>query len=150
MGKQWEALFFGAPKSLKMVIAAMKLKDTCSLEEIYDQTRQHIKKQRHHFGLSSQSYGFSSTHVWMWELNYKESRAPKNWCFWPGKDWRREEKGTAEDEMVGWYHWLDGHEFEQALGVGDGRGSLVCCSPWGRKELDMTKQLNWTPDQCLL
>ena len=49
-----------------------------------------------------------------------------------------------EDEMVGWHHWLDGHEFEQAPRVGDGQGSLVCCSPWGRKELDMTEWLNWT------
>ena len=61
-----------------------------------------------------------------------------------GKDWRQEEKGTTEDEMVGWHHWLDGHEFEKALGVGDGQGSLVCCSPWGRKESDMTEWLNWT------
>ena len=48
-----------------------------------------------------------------------------------GKDWRQEEKGTTEDEMVGWHHRLDGHEFEQTLGVGEGQGSLVCCSPWG-------------------
>ena len=61
-----------------------------------------------------------------------------------GKDWRQEEKQGTEDEMVGWYHWLDGHEFEQSLGVGDGQGSLACCSPWGYKELDMTVQLNWT------
>ena len=61
-----------------------------------------------------------------------------------GKDWRWEEKGMTEDEMVGWHHWLDGHEFEQTPGVGDGQGSLVCCSPWGRKELDMTEWLNWT------
>ena len=145
-------------------------------------------------GLSSQSYGFSSSHVWMWELDCKESWELKNWCFWTvvlektlespldckeiqpvnpqgnhswifvgrtyaeaetpvlwppdamnwligedpdaGKDWRREEKGTTEDEMVGWYHQVDGHEFEQALGVGDGQGSVACCSPWGRKELD--------------
>ena len=63
----------------------MKLKDACSLGESYDQHRQHIKKQRHYFankGLSSQSYGFSSGHVWMWELDYKESWVPKNWCFW--------------------------------------------------------------------
>ena len=61
-----------------------------------------------------------------------------------GQDWRREEKGTTEDEMVGWHHQLDGHESEQALGVGDGQGSLVCCSPWGRKESDMTEWLNRT------
>ena len=51
-----------------------------------------------------------------------------------GKDWRQEEKGMKEDEMAGWHHRLDGHEFEQALGVGDGQGRLVCCSPWGFKE----------------
>ena len=61
-----------------------------------------------------------------------------------GKDWRQEEKGTTEDEMVGWHHWLNGHEFEQALGDGKGQGSLVCCSPWGHKESDTTEQLNWT------
>ena len=59
-----------------------------------------------------------------------------------GRDWGQEEKGTTEDEMVGWHHRLDGHEFEQAPGVGDGQGSLACWSPWGRKELDMTEQLN--------
>ena len=67
-----------------METAAMKLKDACSLEEkLY--ARQHIKKQRHYFankGPSSQAYGFSSSHVWMWELDYKESWALKNWCFW--------------------------------------------------------------------
>ena len=149
---------------------------------------------------SSQSYGFSSSHVWMWELDYKESWVPKNWWFlncgvgedsweslglqgdttnhpkgnqswiftgrtdaeapilWPpggknwligkdpdaGKDWRQEEKGMTEDEMVGWHHWLDGHEFEQAPGVADGQGSLACCSPWGRNESDTTEQQNWT------
>ena len=75
----------GAPKSLQMVIAAMKLKEACSLEERYDKPRQHIKKQRHYFankGLSSQDYDFSSSHAWMWELDYKESWALKNWCFW--------------------------------------------------------------------
>ena len=61
-----------------------------------------------------------------------------------GKDWRQEERGTTEDEMVGWHHQLNGYEFEQALGIGGGQGSLVCCSPWGRKESDMTKGLNWT------
>ena len=161
--------------------------------------------QRYYFankGLSSKSYGFSSSHVWMWELDCTESWAPKNWCFWTvvlektlespldckeiqpvnlkgnqywifigmtvaeaeapilwppdvknwllgkdpdaGKNWRQEKKGTTGDEMVGWHHWLDGREFEQALGVGDGQRSLGCCSPWGRKELDMTAWLNWT------
>ena len=83
--KQWETLFWGAPKLLQMVTAAMKLKDACSLEKSYDQPRQHIKKQRHYFtnkGPSSQSCDFSSSHVWMWELDYKESWALKNWCFW--------------------------------------------------------------------
>ena len=64
-----------------------------------------------------------------------------------GRDWRQEENGTTKVEMVGWHHWLDEHEFEQASEVGDGQGSLVCCSPWGRKELDTTEQqteLNWT------
>ena len=68
-----------------MVIAAMKLKDTFSLEASYDQPRQHIKKQRHYFSNedpSSQGYGFSSSHVWIWELDYKESWVPKNWWFW--------------------------------------------------------------------
>ena len=87
MGKQWKqwlTLFWGALKSLQMVTAAMKLKDTYSLES-YDQPRQHIKKQRHYFankGPLSQGYGFSSSHVWMWELDCKESWALKNWCFW--------------------------------------------------------------------
>ena len=56
----------------------------------------------------------------------------------------RRRKGMIEDEMVGWHHRLDGHEFEQALGVGDGLGSLACWGPWGHKELDMTERLNWT------
>ena len=171
----------------------------------YDQPRQHIRKQRHYFAdkvPTSPRYGFSSSHVWMCELDYKESWAQKNWCFrtvvlektlespldckeiqpvhpkgdqswvfigrtdtkaeapilWPpdvkswlirkdpdaGKDWRQEEKGTTEDEMVGWYHRLNGHEFEKSLGVGDGQGGLVCCSPWGHKETDMTERPNWT------
>ena len=71
----------------------------------------------------------------------------KNWLIGKdpnaGKDWRQE-KGTTGDEMVGWHHWLNGHEFEQASGVGDGQGSLACSSPWGCKELDMTERLNWT------
>ena len=161
---------------------------------------QHIKKQRHYFankGPSSQSYGFSSSHIWMWELDYKESWVLKNWCFWTvvlektpespldckeikpvnpkgifirrtddeaeapvlwppesknwfmgkdpdaGKDWRQEEKGTTEDEMVGWHHQLDGYEFEHSLGVGDGQWGLAHCSPWGGKESDMTEWLKW-------
>ena len=59
-----------------------------------------------------------------------------------GNDWRRE-KGTTEDEMVICHHWLDGHEFEQAPGVGYGQGGLACCSPWGHKESDMTEWLKW-------
>ena len=179
----------------------MKLKDMCSLEE-----RQHIKKQRHYFAdkdPSSQSDGFSSSHVWMWELDHKEIWAPKHWCFWTmalektfesplyykeikpvnpkgnqswifigrtdtktetpilwppdakpwligkdhdaGKDWREEEKGMTEDEVVGWHHQLYGYEFEQAPGVGDGQGGLACCSPWGHKDLDTNEWLN-----CLL
>ena len=88
MGKQWklwETLYFWVPKSLQMVTAAIKLKDTCSLEEKLWPTRQHIKKQRHCFakkGPSSEDYGFSNSHVWMWELDYKESWVLKNWCFW--------------------------------------------------------------------
>ena len=175
----------------------------------YDHPRQLIKKQRHYFsnkGPSSQSYGFSSSHRWMWELDHKASWVPKNWCFWTvvlektlespldckeiqpvnrkgnqswiftgrtdaeaeapilwppdvknwllgedsdaGKDWRQEEKGMKEDEMVGWHHQLYGHECEQALGVGDGQGSLVCCSPWGCKESDTTEWLNWNIFTC--
>ena len=174
-------------------------------KKIYDQLRQHIEKHRHYFadkGPSSQSYGFSSSQVWMWELDYKESWAPKNWCFWTlvlektlespldckeiqpvhskgdqswvftggtdveaetlilwpphatswligkdsdaGKDWTQEEKGTTEDEMVGWHHRLNGHEFEWTPGVGDGQGGLACCSSWGHKESDTTEQLKWT------
>ena len=60
-----------------------------------------------------------------------------------GRDWGQEEKGMTEDEMDGWHHWLDGHEFEWTLGVGDGQGGLVCCNSWGCKEPDMTERLNW-------
>ena len=139
---------------------------------------------------------------WMWELDYKESWVPKNWCFWilvlektlespldckeiqpvhpkgdqswvfigrtdvevetlilwpadakswliwkdpdAGKDQRQKEIGVAEDEMVGWHHQRNGHGFGWTLGVGDRQGGLVCCGSWGRKESDMTKQLNWT------
>ena len=171
----------------------------------YDQPKQHIQKQRHYFvnkGPSSQGYGFSSSHVWMWELDCKESWVLKNWCFWTvvlektlespldckeiqsvhpkgnqsrvfigrpdveaetpilwppyveswliwkdpdaGKDWGQEEKGTTEDEMAGWHHWLNGHEFEQTPGDGDGQGGLACCSSWGSKELNTTEWPDWT------
>ena len=150
-----------------------EIKTLAPWKKSYDQPRQHFKKQRHYFDdkdLSIKTYGFSSSHVWRWELDCKESWVPKNWCFqtvvlektlespldckeiqpvhpkrnqsgtfigkidaeaetpilWPpdvknwliwkdpdaGKDWRWEEKGTTEDEMVGWHHWHDGHEFE--------------------------------------
>ena len=61
-----------------------------------------------------------------------------------GRDWGQEEKGTTGDEMAGWHHRLDGHEFGWTLGVGDGQGGLVCCDSWGRKESDTTEQLNRT------
>ena len=102
------------------------------------------------------------THIWFPKGNHfwifvgrtdAEAETPilwppdvKSWLIWKdpdaGKDWRRE-KGMTEDEMSGWHHWLDGHEFEQALAVGDGQGGLACCSPCGHKELDTTEWLNW-------
>ena len=161
--------------------------------------RQCIKNHRHHFaskGLSSQSCGFSSSHVQMWELDHKNGWAPKNRCFWTvvlektlespldskeiqavnpkgnqpwifigrtdvkaeaptlwspdmkswlierdrdaGKDWGQEEKGTTEDEMVGWHHQLNGQELEQIPEDNEGQESLGCCSPWGHKESAMT------------
>ena len=151
----------------------------------YDKPRQCIKKQKHHFANKSpysQSYGFSSCHVQMWELDHKEGWALKNGCFWTvvlektlespldskeiqpvnpkgtqhwifigrtdtkpailwppdvksqltgkdpdaGKDWRQENE-TTKDETVGWHHQLNGHEFEQAPGDGEGQGSPACC-----------------------
>ena len=72
----------------------------------------------------------------------------KNWLIWKdpvaGKDWRQEEKGTTEDEMVGWHHRLSGHDFEETPGVGDGQGGLECCNSWGHKESDTTEWLIWT------
>ena len=72
----------------------------------------------------------------------------KNWLIWKdpdsGKDLRQEEKGMTEDEMVGWHHWLNGHEFEQAWSVGNEQGSLACCSPWGCKASNTTEWLSWT------
>ena len=63
------------------------------------------------------------------------------------RDWGQEEKGTTEDEMAGWHHWLDRRESEWTLGVGDGQGDLACCNSWGRKESDMTERLNWTSSE---
>ena len=76
----------------------------------------------------------------LWPLDVKNGLIEKD----PdaGKDWRQEEKGMTEDEMVGWHHWLNGHEFEQVPGDGKGQGGLMCCSPWGHKEWDMTEWLN--------
>ena len=207
MEKQWkERFFFFAPKPLQMVTAPMKLKIILTpWKKSYGQPRWHIKNQRHYFankGSSSQSCNFSSSYVWMWELDYKESWAQKNWCFWTvvlekslesplacketqpvhpkgdqswvfivrtdaeaetpilwpfhakswligkdadaGRNWGQEEKGTTKDELAGWHHRPDGHEFEWTPGVGNGQGGLVCCNSWGLKESDTTERLNWT------
>ena len=78
----------------------------------------------------------------------------KNWLLGKdpdaGRDWRQNEKGMTEDEMFGLHPRLNGHEFEQALGAGDGQRSLACCSPWGHKESDMTEQLNWTDNVVII
>ena len=80
----------------------------------------------------------------------------KSWLIWKdpdaGKDWGQEEKGTTEDEMIGWHHQLNGHGFGWTPGVGDAQGDLACCGSWGRKELDTTERLNWTAfdSQCFL
>ena len=72
----------------------------------------------------------------------------KNWLIWKdpdaGKDWGPEKKGTTEDEMVGWHHWLNGHGFGWTPGIGNGQGGLECCDSWGHKESDTTVRLNWT------
>ena len=103
-----------------------------------------------------QSVNPQGNQSWMFTgRNDAEAEAPilwppdmKNWLIGKGpdsdKDWRWEEKVTTEDEMVGWHHRLNGHESGWTLGVGDGQGGLVCCSPWGCRESDMTEWLNWT------
>ena len=77
----------------------------------------------------------------------------KSWLIWKdpdaGRDWGQEEKGTTEDEMAGWHHRLNGHEFEWTPGVGDGQGGLVCRNAWDRKESDTTEWLNWTDPHSL-
>ena len=87
---------------------------------------------------------------WSWSSSTLATPDAKGWLIGKdpdaGKDWRQE-KGMTEDEMVGWHHWLSGHEFEQAPGNGDGQGSLACCRPWGHNELDTTERLNWTNSQ---
>ena len=76
----------------------------------------------------------------------------KNWLLGKdpdaGKDWRQEEKGTTEDEMLVWHHWLSGHKFEQTPGDNEGQGSLVCCSPWGHKESDTNEWLKYLLSLC--
>ena len=90
-----------------------------------------------HFKDQCWSWNSNTSATWYKELtHWKDPDA--------GQDWRQEEKVTTEDEMVGWHHRLEGHEFEQAPGVGDGQGSLACCCSWGSKESDMTEQMNWT------
>ena len=153
-------MFFGLQNHHRWWLQPWNWKTLAPWKKSYDQPRQHIRKQRHYFankGPSSQGYGFSSGHVWMWELDCNESWAPNNWCFWTavleeilespldckeiqpvhpkgdqklklqyfGHLMRRtdslektlmlrktEEKGTTEDEMVGWHHQLNGHELE--------------------------------------
>ena len=202
--KQWQTIFWGAQKSLWMVTAAMKLKESAPWKKSSDQPRQRIKKQRHHFankGLSSQSYGFpvvmygceswtikkvehwriDAFELWCWRrplrvpwtarrsnqsilkeiipeyslegLMLKLKLQYFGHLIWRtdigkeadyGQDWKQEDTGMIEDDMVGWHHRLDEHDFEQALRVVDGQGSLARCSPWCCKESDMTVQLNGT------
>ena len=100
-----------------------------------------LKEIRPEYSLEGLMLKWSSSTLATWCEELTHWKRP--WCW---KDWRQEEKGTTEDEMFGWHHRLDGHEFEQALGVGDGQGSLACCSPWGLKELYRTEdwtELNW-------
>ena len=100
-----------------------------------------LKEISHEYSLEGLTLKLSETPV-LWPPNVKKWLIRKD-CD-AGKDWRQEEKGTTEDKMVEWHHQLSGHEFKQAPGVGNGQGSLACCSPWGRKESEMTEQLNWT------
>ena len=91
--------------------------------------------------------GWSLEGCWSWNSNTlatsceELTHLKRPWCW---KDWGKEEKWMTEDEMVGWHHWLNGHEFVWTPGVGDGQGGLACCGSWGRKESNMTERLNWT------
>ena len=122
---------FGVPKSLQMLIATMKLKDT-PWKESYDQPGQHIKKQKHYFpkqGPSIQGYGFSRTHVWMWELDCKESWALKNWCFWTG---------VLEETLES---PLDCREIQQVHPKGDQSWVFI-----GRTDVEAESPILWPPD----
>ena len=199
MGKKWKLTVFIYLGSKITADSDYKheIKRLLPLKESYNIPRQHIKKQKHHFAdkcPSSQSYGYSSSHVWTWELDHKVGWGPKNWCFWTvwmektlenpldskeinlvnpkgNQPWIVIGKTDAKDEatilwahdkrvdslektlmpektegrrsvwqaeMVGWNHWLSGHEFEQILGDSRGQRSLACWSPRGHKESDMT------------
>ena len=110
-----------------------------SLEQQGDQTSQ-LKKKKNQSWIFIRRTDAEAEALILWLPDMK------NWLTGNdpdvGKDWRQEEKGTTEDEMVGWHHCLDEDKFKQALGVGDGQWSLVCCSPWGCKVLDTTEWLN--------
>ena len=100
-----------------------------------------------HWGTcASFNSGFLSVYAQQWDCWVVWPPHVKSWLIGKdsdaGRDWGQEEKGTTEDEMVGWHHRLSGHGFEQT--PGDGQGSLACCSSWGHKESDMTEWLNWT------
>ena len=99
-------------------------------------------------------YPVSSTHTLAHTHTHTYTHTQyTSWLIWKdpdaGKDWGQEEKGTTEDEVVGWHHQLDGHEFGWTMGVGDGQGGLACCSSWGHKESDTTERLNWTEPNWL-
>ena len=118
----------------------------------------HFRQILYHLSHQGSQLSFTDMQYQSWIFIGRTDAEAQSPIFWPpdakswltrkdpdaGKDWRQEEKGTTENEAVGWHRRLNGHEFEQAPGVGDGQGSLSCCSPWGHKELDMTERLNWT------
>ena len=102
-----------------------------------------------HYQLSHKGSGQSyQSNIWASETPVLWPPHAKSWLIGKdsdgGRDWGQEEKGTTADEMAGWHLWLDGHESQWTLGVGDGQGGLVCCNSWGCKESDTTEWLNWT------